>query len=53
MNITGFFHLSSFVTSFDPRRFLSPEGSGGGDEDGPGEFDFCLEDLRDPLEGVL
>lgn len=41
------------MTSLDPRRFLSPPGSGGGDEDGAGEIDFCREDRRDPREGVL
>ena len=46
-------HLSSFVTSLESRRFLSPDGSGGGDEDGPGDLDFCREDRREPRDGVL
>jgi hypothetical protein len=46
-------YLSSFVTSLDPRRFFSPGGSGGGEEEGPGETDFCRDDRRDPREGVL
>lgn len=42
------------MTSLEPRRlFLSPGGTGGGDEDGPGEIDFRREDRRDPREGVL
>lgn len=45
--------LSSFVTSLELRRFFSPEGNGGGEDDGPGDTDFCRDDLRDPLEGVL
>lgn len=44
-------YLSSLVTSRDPRR---PGGSGGGeDEGGPGDIDFCLEDLLEFLDGVL
>ena len=46
-------YLSSLVTSFDPRRFFSPDGSGGGDEDGPGETDFWRDDRREPRDGVL
>ena len=46
-------YLSSLVTSLELRRCFSPEGIGGGEEDGPGEIDFCREDLLDPREGVL
>jgi hypothetical protein len=45
-------YLSSFARSFDSRR-LSPAGNGGGEDDGPGDVDFCRDDLREPLEGVL
>jgi hypothetical protein len=46
-------YLSSLATSLESRRFLSTEGRGGGDEDGPGDIDFCRDDLRDPRDGVL
>jgi hypothetical protein len=45
-------HLSSFVTSRELRRLLSPGGNGGGDDDGPGEVDFWREDRLEPREGV-
>ena len=45
-------HLSSFDTSLDSRR-LSPEGRGGGDDDGAGEVDFCRDERREFLDGVL
>ena len=47
------FHLSSLVTSFEPRRFFSLGGNGGGDDDGPGETDFWRDERRDPRDGVL
>jgi hypothetical protein len=34
-------------------RFFSPEGRGGGDEDGPGDTDFWREDRLELREGVL
>jgi hypothetical protein len=40
------YYLSSIVTSFDPRR-------GGGEDEGPGEFDLCREERRELREGVL
>jgi hypothetical protein len=46
-------YLSSFVTSLEFLLFFSPAGRGGGDEDGPGETDFCLDDRLEPREGVL
>lgn len=44
-------YLSSCATSREPRR-RSPGGSGGGEDDGPGEIDFCREERRDVLDGV-
>ena len=41
-------YLSSLVTSLDPRL-----PGGRGDEDGPGDVDFCREDRLELLEGVL
>jgi len=46
-------YLSSFVTSLEFLRFFSPDGRGGGDEDGPGETDFWRDDRLEPREGVL
>lgn len=46
-------YLSSLATSLELRRFFSLDGSGGGDEDGPGDTDFWRDDRRDPRDGVL
>jgi hypothetical protein len=46
-------HVSSFVISLELRLFLSPPGSGGGDDEPCGEFDFRRDDLLElRREGV-
>lgn len=46
-------HVSSFVISLELRLFLSLPGSGGGDDEPCGEFDFRRDDLLElRREGV-